>query len=51
MKTRNFGAVARPVFEVVGWDDAADVAIPEMAAVKVKAATGQHDDMDDEIPF
>jgi hypothetical protein len=51
MKTRNFGAVARPVFEVVGWDYAADVAIPEMAAVKVKAATGQHDDMDDEIPF
>jgi len=53
-KTKDYGDVPRPAFEIVGWDDKqADVNAPEVtiaAAIPVTAKPPR-DDMDDEIPF
>jgi len=59
MKTKNYGNVSRPSFEIVGWDDAgqglvaAEVAatVPVKSERKAVARNPQHNDMDDEIPF
>jgi hypothetical protein len=45
MPTRKFGRVPRPLFEVVGWDDAADDVSPVAPSIALKH------DLDDEIPF
>ena len=45
MPTKKFGKVPRPLFEIVRWDDADDIALIEPSPPTSRG------DMDDEIPF
>jgi len=47
MKTKSFGDVARPHFEVVSWEDAPSVDF----AASAETITLSEKEMDDSIPF
>ena len=49
MRTKNYGKVARPLFEIIGWDEAE---APLAAAPPAKAEkVDTNADMNDEVPF